>query len=176
MKKITLLLAIFFLASLPSIQAQQTINQERSKINFHITGGGIFKVKGTFTGMQGDFTLDTSSLENAKFNICVDAATINTKNKKRDAHLRNPDFFEVEKHPNICFISSTVTKTTNGFITKGKLTIHGVTKEVEIPFTFSKNTFVGDLVINRFDYDLGKEFGTMRVGTEATVTIVCVVN
>lgn len=176
MKKITCLLAIFFLTSYSTLRAQQIINQEKSKINFHITGGGIFKVKGTFTGMQGDFNLNTASLETASFNICIDAATINTKNKKRDSHLRDPDFFEVEKYPNICFISSEVRKTTSGYITKGKLTIHGVTKEVEIPFTYSKNTFNGDLKINRFDYNLGEDFGTMRVGTEATITITCVIH
>ncbi|WP_452228094.1 YceI family protein [Lacinutrix sp. MEBiC02404] len=42
-----------------------------------------------------------------------------------------------------------MTKTTSDYVTTGNLTIHGVTKEVEIPFAFSKNTFVGDLVINR---------------------------
>ncbi|WP_452226792.1 YceI family protein [Lacinutrix cladophorae] len=176
MKNITFLLAVFFLTNYATIQAQQTINQEKSEINFHITGGGIFKVKGTFTGIQGDFILNTSALENSSFNICVDATTINTKNKKRDAHLRNSDFFDVEKYPEICFISSAVTKTKNGYNTIGNLTIHGVTKEVEIPFTFSKNTFDGNLIINRFDYNLGEEFGTMRVGTEATVHITCKIN
>lgn len=176
MKKLTFTLALFFITSLTYLQAQQLINQEKSKINFHITGGGIFKVKGTFTGMQGDFNLETSALENANFNICVDAATINTKNKKRDIHLRNPDFFEVKKYPNICFESSSITKSTSGYITKGKLSIHGVTKEVAIPFTFTKNTFTGDLVINRLDYDLGKEYGSLRVGKEATITITCVVD
>ncbi|MBQ0788688.1 MAG: YceI family protein [Oceanihabitans sp.] len=176
MKNITFLLALLFICSTSTSKAQQTINKEKSKINFHITGGGIFKVKGTFTGMQGDFNLDTSDLQNANFSICVDAATVNTKNNKRDTHLRTPDFFDVEKYPNICFESSTVTKTSNGYKTTGNLTIHGVTKEIEIPFTFSNNTFVGDLVINRFTYNIGTDFGTMRVGTEATVTITCVLN
>jgi len=176
MKKLSFILALFFITSLASIQAQQTINSKKSVINFNITGGGIFKVKGTFKDMKGDFNLDVNDLENSGFNICVDAATINTKNKKRDAHLRNPDFFDVETYPNICFESSSVTKTANGFTTTGNLTIHGVTKEVTIPFTYTNNTFVGNIVVNRFDYDLGKEFGTMRVGTEAKITITCVVN
>lgn len=176
MKNIAFLLALLFICSTSTSRAQQTINKEKSKINFHITGGGIFKVKGTFTGMQGDFHLDTADLQSANFDICVDAATINTKNKKRDTHLRTSDFFDVEKYPKICFESSSITKTSSGYQTTGKLTIHGVTKDVEIPFTFSENTFTGNLVINRFDYKIGEEFGTMRVGTEATVTITCVLN
>jgi len=173
MKKLTLILTICFVASFINLQAQ-TINTDKSKVKFHITGGGIFKVKGTFTGMAGDFNLNTDALENSNFNICIDAATINTKNKKRDAHLRDPDFFDVEKYPTVCFESNAVKKTGAGFTTSGRLTIHGVTKEVDIPFTFENNTFTGELVVNRFDYDLGKDFGTMRVGTEATITIICV--
>ena len=110
------------------------------------------------------------------FNICIDVATINTKNKKRDAHLLDPDFFDVDTYPTVCFVSTSVTKNDTGYSTTGNMTIHGVTKEVTIPFTFTNNTFTGDIVINRFDYDLGKDYGTMRVGTEATITIICVVN
>lgn len=176
MKKLSFALALLFITGLTSLQAQQNINLEKSKINFHITSVGLFKVKGTFMGMQGKFSLDTSALETASFNICVDAATVNTDNEKRDAHLRNSDFFAVERYPTICFVSSSVNKTSNGYLSKGKLTILGVTKKVKIPFTFSKNMFVGHLTINRFDYDLGKEFGRVRIGKEATVIITCVVN
>lgn len=175
MRKLSFTLALLSITSLASLQAQQTINRKKSKIDFKITGGGIFNVKGTITGMKGSFTLNPVALASANFNICVDAATVKTGNDKRDTHLHTPDFFDVKKYPNICFVSSSVTKTPNGYSTKGKLTLHGVTKEIEIPFTFSNNTFVGNITINRFDYDLGKDYGTFRVGTEATVTITCVV-
>ena len=175
MKKSALLLAFYFVAGLAYIQAQ-TINTEQSEVKFHITGGGIFKVKGAFSGMSGDFNLNTKDLQNASFNICIDAASIDTKNKKRDVHLRDPDFFAVDTYPTICFVSNAVNRTDTGYSTTGNLTIHGVTKEVTIPFTFKNKTFTGDIVVNRFDYDLGKDYGTMRVGTEATITIICVVN
>jgi len=175
MKKLALLLTFYFVASLGYIEAQ-IINTEKSEVKFHITGGGIFKVKGSFSGMSGDFNLNTNDLQNAGFNICIDATTIDTKNKKRDVHLRNPDFFDVDTYPTICFESNTVTKTEIGYATSGNLTIHGVTQEVSIPFTYKNNTFSGDIVVNRFDYDLGKDYGTMRVGTEATIIIICVVN
>lgn len=174
MKKSTLLLIFFFLTSIITVNAQD-INTDKSKVKFHITGGGLFKVKGTFTGMQGNFNLNTETLDNSSFDICIDAATINTKNKKRDKHLKNEDFFNIETYPNICFQSNSVSKTETGYLTKGELTLHGVTKTVEIPFDFKNNTFTGNLVINRFDYDLGKDFGTLRVGKEAKITIICVV-
>ncbi|MBC3758760.1 YceI family protein [Hyunsoonleella sp. SJ7] len=153
----------------------QTIDAKKSKVEFHITGGGLFKVKGTFTGMKGDFNFDETNLENSNFNICIDASTINTKNKKRDAHLKDPDFFDVDKYPTVCFESTAVVRTANGFVTKGNMTILETTRAVEIPFTFENNTFFGELVIDRFDYELGKEYGTIRVGKEATITIKCIV-
>lgn len=175
MKKLALTITLLFISSLVSLQAQQTINQKKSKVDFKITTGGIFNVKGTFTGMKGEFKLDLASLNSSSFNICVDAATIDTDNDKRDTHLHDPDFFNVDKYSTICFVSSSIAKTSEGYSTKGKLTIHGVTKVVTIPFTFSKNTFVGELTIDRFDYKLGEDYGTIRVGTESTVTITCVV-
>lgn len=175
MKTSALVFAFFLLASITTINAQ-SINTDKSKVKFHITGGGLFKVKGTFTGMQGDFNLSTETLDTSSFDICIDASTINTKNKKRDKHLKNEDFFNIETYPNICFKSTSVNKTDTGYITKGELTLHGVTKTIEIPFEYKNNTFTGNLVVNRFDYDLGKDFGTFRVGKEAKITIICVVD
>ncbi len=171
------LLVSLFLVLIVFTPAQaQTIDAQASKVNFHITGGGLFKVKGTFTGMKGDFNFNADALSTSSFDICIDAATVNTKNKKRDAHLREPDFFDVEKYPNICFVSSSVSKTTDGYITKGELTMHGVTKTVEIPFTFKNNTFTGNLEIKRLDYNIGEDYGSIRVGKEATLVIICKVN
>ncbi|MDX1278928.1 YceI family protein [Oceanihabitans sediminis] len=175
MKKILYILTILLLTNITSAYAQQTINQQKSIVNFHISGGVFFKVKGTFTGMQGDFNFDSKAIENANFQICIDAETINTSNNKRDNHLRSPDFFETETYPKICFQSKQVVKSASGYTTIGNLSIHGVTKEVEIPFTFENNIFTGNLTINRFDYDIGLDFGTFRVGREASVTITCVI-
>ncbi len=174
MKTFRILLALLFMCQYAVIQAQDIVS-EQSEINFKTTGGGIFKVKGTFSGMKGEFNLNVNDLENSGFDICIDAETIDTKNKKRDAHLKNEDFFDVELYPTICFVSNAVVKSGDGFITSGELTLHGVTKTVDIPFEFKNNTFTGTFEVNRFDYKLGEDFGTMRVGTMATITITCVV-
>jgi len=154
----------------------QTINTNKSEVKFKITGGGIFTVKGNFTGMKGDFNFSESDVSNSSFNICIDSKTLNTKNEKRDTHLHSADFFDVEKHPTICYTSTSVSKTSDGYKTTGDLTIHGVTKTVEIPFTFKNNKFEGTLEINRFEYKIGEDYGTFRVGETADVTIICKVN
>lgn len=173
MKLFKNLLLIIFISTATIFVNAQSINRDKSEVKFKITGGGIFTVKGNFTGMKGDFNFSESDVSNSKFDICIDSNTLNTKNEKRDTHLHSADFFDVEKFPTICYTSSTVSKTTDGYKTSGDLTIHGVTKSVEIPFTFKNNTFVGEIEINRFDYDIGKDYGTMRVGETAEVTIIC---
>ena len=154
----------------------QTINTDKSEVKFKITGGGIFTVKGNFTGMKGDFSFNESNVSSSRFDICIDSKTLNTKNEKRDTHLHSADFFDVEKYTTICFTSTSVSKTEDGYKTTGELTIHGVTKTVEIPFTFKNNTFEGDIEINRFDFKIGEDYGTMRVGETADVTIICKVD
>ncbi|PWI31033.1 protein yceI precursor [Flavobacteriaceae bacterium LYZ1037] len=154
----------------------QTIDTSNSKIEFKIKGGLIFNVKGTFKGMEGDFNFNEDDLENSSFDICIDAATVNTDNEKRDNHLRTEDFFYVEKYPNICFTSTSVSANGKDYITTGDLTMHGVTKTIDIPFKFSNNTFRGSFDIERLDYKIGEDTGTLTVGSTADVTIICVIN
>ena len=151
----------------------QTIDTQKSEVSFQIKGGGIFKVKGTFTGFTGDFSFNENDLENSSFSICIDTKTVDSNNKKRDEHLRKEDFFNVEQYPNICFESIEVLKTSDGYKTRGKLTILGITNEVEIPFSFNNNVFTGNIIVNRFDFNLGKDYGTFKVGKEANVSIKC---
>ncbi|MEO8932847.1 MAG: YceI family protein [Xanthomarina sp.] len=174
MKQYRGLLLLFFSLNTILISAQ-TIDSNKSVVDFKITGGGIFKVKGIFTGMQGDFNLNEKNLNNSNFDICIDAKSIDTGNNKRDADLRSENFFAVEMYPNICFKSDAISKTNDGYSTTGSLTIHGVTKTVTIPFTFKNNIFKGDLEIERLDYKIGEDYGSFRVGKTASVSITCVV-
>lgn len=176
MNYIKSLLLIVFICSGSLFINAQNIDTDKSEVKFKISGGGIFTVKGNFIGMKGDFNFNESDVSNSSFDICIDSKTLNTKNEKRDDHLHSADFFDVDKYPTICYQSTSVSKTSDGYKTAGELTIHGVTKTVEIPFTFKNNTFEGDIEINRFDYKIGEDYGTMRVGETADVTIICKLN
>ncbi len=169
----TSLLTLLFVLAANYLMHAQTINTKTSVVEFKISAGLIFNVDGTFTGMQGTFNFNESNINNANFDICIDAKTINTDNEKRDTHLRSADFFDVETHPTICYKSSSVSKSETGYTTSGTLTIHGVSKTVTIPFTFKNNTFKGELEINRSDYNIGEDYGTLRAGETATVKIIC---
>jgi len=174
MKSLRLFLALTFIFNIVIAQTQ-TINQEKSVVEFKIGAMGFGKTKGTFKNMKGDFSFNATALNNSNFNVCVDASTVNTKNDKRDKHLKNEDFFNVDVYPKICFESTSITKLNDTYITKGNLILHGITKEVEIPFNFKNNTFTGTIEINRLDYGLGEGTGTFMVSDKVKITITCVI-
>lgn len=153
----------------------QEINKDKSNVAFSISNMKWKTVDGTFSNMTGKVEFNESKPEEAKFEVCVDASTVNTDNKKRDEHLKSADFFHVEKYPKICFTSSSVTKSKDGYLAKGKLTMHGVTKDVEINFTYKDKKFEGTLDVNRLDYKVGVETGGFTIGETAKLKIVCVV-
>lgn len=175
MKKIIIISLALVLSGFNLINAQ-TINSEKSVVSFEIGNMKFKTVEGTFTGMTGDIEFDIDELINARFEVCIDAATVNTGNKKRDDHLRNEDFFHVEQYPEICFTSASIRKAGSEYLTKGTLSMHGVKKTVEIPFSFVDNTFTGRLSLDRFDYNIGEGTNTFMVAKEVVLTIVCVVD
>ncbi|KXX68379.1 YceI family protein [Flammeovirga sp. SJP92] len=175
MNKITLILLTSFCLFISKGYAQE-INTSASKIDFTISNFKVNSVEGFFNGMSGSIQFDENDLSSSEFNVCIDASTVNTDNEKRDDHLKNEDFFDVEKYPKICFTSDEVVKNGNKYITKGNLTLHGVTKEVSIPFVKNGSNLEGKLEIKRLDYDLGKGTGTFTVGDEVEIKITCVLN
>jgi polyisoprenoid-binding protein YceI len=147
----------------------------------------ISNVKGQFTGLRGLLTLDQADLTNSRIDASIDAASINTRDEQRDAHLKSADFFDVEKFPTLSFKSARITRKGDGELTvTGNLSIHGVTRSVtfnvEGPTAPGKdpwgNTRIGlsaTTKINRKDYGLtwnaALETGGILVGEEVTITL-----
>jgi len=175
MKKVIFLVALLSLVNLISSQ----IDSEQSVVNFSIKNFGFNKVTGTFTGFEGTVQFDNHDHSNSNFKVCVDAATVDTGNKKRDEHLRKDDFFDVTNHQQICFTSTEITKLFNGnvgnkYYVKGILTMRGVQKKIEFPFTTDDSMFKGSFTIDRTDFGVGGNSGAM-VGKEVEIEIKCFV-
>ncbi len=132
--------------------------------------------KGTFKGMEGDISFHPDNPSASSFNVCVDASTVNTENKERDEHLKTADFFDAEQFPDICFVSSYTQKTNDGYQVLGILTMHGITKDIIIPFTYTNESLIGQFKINRDDYEVGKDINSFMAGNEITVEIICILN
>jgi polyisoprenoid-binding protein YceI len=109
---------------------------------------------GQFGGLKGTVSFDPNDLANSKFDATIDVSTINTGNGMKNTHAKSEKWFDADKYPTIQFTSSAITKSATGYEAKGTLSMHGVQKEVVIPFTFDDNIFKGTMTVNRLDYNI----------------------
>jgi polyisoprenoid-binding protein YceI len=162
-----------------------TIDKSHSSILFAVKHMVIAKVKGEFTEYSGTISYDQADISKSNVEVTIKTASIDTKDEKRDDHLRNPDFFDAEKFPEITFKSKTIKKSEEGFVATGDLTMRGVTKEIEIPFEITGvitdpwgNTRMGvsaELELNRQDYGISwsksLDTGGLVVGDDVDIEI-----
>src|SRR2546423_9058738 len=109
---------------------------------------------GAFSGLKGSISFDPNDLATSKFEVSVDVATINTGNGMKNTHAKSAQWFDVEKYPTIKFTSTSITKAQAGYEAKGILDMHGVQKEIILPFTFENNVFTSSIKISRLDYNI----------------------
>lgn len=110
--------------------SQFQIDPSHSSVNFSIKHMMIAKVHGGFDKFSGKAVFDPQNLSKSSLEISIEASSINTREAQRDTHLRSPDFFDVEKYPNLTFKSTRFEKDGDGLKVTGDLSIHGVTKSV----------------------------------------------
>ncbi len=133
---------------------------EASTVQFKIKNFG-FNVEGSFKGLKGSIEFNPENATAAKFNVSVDANTVNTDNDMRDNHLREDSYFDVKNHPRISFVSTKITGSNKAgtFFIFGNLEMKGITKEISFPFTATATDggfiFKGEFKINRRDFKVG---------------------
>lgn len=182
MKKTAIVLSVFILAAAftaaPSIWKK---DKSHSRLSFTITHLSLSDVTGGFTDFDVDIQSEKPDFSDAVFTFTAKAASVNTDDEKRDAHLKTADFFDVEKYPGISFKSTSIKKSGNNtFQLTGNLTMHGVTKTVTMNLLHKgtienpmnkKPTAVFQLTgkIDRTDFGIGNQFPAMVVGKEVTI-------
>ena len=124
MKRIIFILGLLLSTSL--IASTFGIDKSHSNVGFKVKHMMISTVTGSLDKFTAEIEYDTKTNKFTKLKGIVDVNSINTDNEKRDGHLKSPDFFDVAKYPNIVF---EMTKQSGDKI-YGKLTMHGVTKDV----------------------------------------------
>jgi polyisoprenoid-binding protein YceI len=146
----------------------------------------VTRVRGRFSDFEGTIQLHEAAPELSSVQFSVKAASIDTNEKDRDAHLRSADFFDVENHPTLTFRSTRVLSKGGGqFDVVGDLTIRGVTKAITLPVTDlgrakdpwgnQRAGFEAETTINRKDFGLtwnaALETGGFLVGDDVKVTL-----
>lgn len=161
------------------------IDPAHTNVNFGIRHLGISTVRGRFDNVAGTIVADAAHPEKSSVNVTIKVASINTGIGMRDDHLKTADFFDAEKYPEITFQSTKISKTRSGFTARGKLTMHGVTREISLPFAVKGpvNDGMGSnrigtttqITLNRRDYGInyGAKManGSLDVGNDVDVTI-----
>jgi polyisoprenoid-binding protein YceI len=106
------------------------IDPVHSSLEFQVRNMGLVTVKGFFADFEGSLEVDESG--HAQASGTIQAASVHTRSEKRDEHLRAPDFFDVEQHPEIAFSVTGVEPDGEALKVHGALTIKGITRPVEL--------------------------------------------
>lgn len=140
------------------------VDPDHASITFKVKHMMLATVTGTFNHVEGWIDVDPNDLTTAKAEGVIDVMSIDTRNKKRDDHLKSDDFFAAEKHPTIKMVLKRVFKKDGQWWAEADLTIRGITKPVQFPFTFTgpvkdpmgndRIAVEGSFTIDRFDYGL----------------------
>jgi polyisoprenoid-binding protein YceI len=142
----------------PSTAQRFVIDASHSSVGFSVRHMMITNVKGEFQKFEGELQYDPRSPETAKISASIEVASINTREEKRDAHLRSADFFDAETYPSIRFDSTRVSKKGEDLEVIGDLTIHGTTRQVSLN--------VSDLTAEHTD-----PWGNRRIGASAKTKV-----
>jgi polyisoprenoid-binding protein YceI len=104
-----------------------------SGINFTVRHMVVSKVRGRFAKFTGTVALDESDITRSSVEATIDVSSIDTGTAQRDDHLRSADFFDVERFPEIRFLSTRIEKVSGDrYRLTGELTIHGVTRSIAL--------------------------------------------
>ncbi len=157
-----LVLGVGVLLSSSVFAADYTLDKAHSTISFSAKHLMVSKTTGSFSDYDGTISFDPNDLVASKIEITVKAASIDTRNEKRDEHLKGADFLDAEKFPAVTFVSKSIAKEGDTYTLTGDLTLKGVTKEITVPAEISGpvtspmgGTAIGinaNFKVNRQDY------------------------
>lgn len=161
------------------------IDPSHTHVGFSVRHLMVSKVRGAFSGVRGTINIAADPLDSS-VEATIDMTSIDTRDEQRDAHLRSPDFFDVEKYPTMTYRSTAVRPDGKGqWVAEGELTLHGVTRSVPLEVTFggagsdpwggARAGFSARAEIDREDFSLTwnqvLETGGIAVGKKVNIEI-----
>ncbi|MFM7073250.1 MAG: YceI family protein [Planctomycetota bacterium] len=152
-----------------------------SSVSFKARHLDISWIHGRFNEVDGKFAIDRQDPSKSSFQLTIKADSVDTANKARDEHLRQPDYFDTKQFPTIDFKSTAVKAIDGGFEVTGDFTMHGVTKKITFPLMGGKEIesrgvkrvgFATELKLKRSDFKFDKS-AIGAIGDEAIIIIDC---
>lgn len=153
--------AVLCLANGAAAADKYMIDKVHSNLGFSVKHNMVSTVRGNFTDFTGEIMLDAMDMTKSTVMVTIKTASISTGAEGRDNHLKSPDFFDAATYPEITFKSTRIEKKSDGWVAHGMFTMHGVTKEIALPFNFNgpftggRGKLIGvdaSTMINRQDY------------------------
>ena len=143
--------------ALNELNGTYVLDPSHSTFSFVTRHAMVTKVRGSFEKFEGQAIVDGSSPETSSLSVNIDVASVTTRNADRDAHLRSADFFDVERFPNMVFVSTNIAVDGDTVEVTGDLTIKDVTNSVTFPLEYQGSA--------------KDPFGNTRVGFEGSVQV-----
>jgi len=183
LKNITILIIVCWFPFSTWGQNVWKIDPGHSNVQFEVTHLSISTVTGKFTEFSGEIKSNGDSFDGAQINVSVGVGSIDTENLTRDKHLKEDDFFNVKKYPQMTFTSTSFKRNSETeYLVTGQLTIRDVTREISFIATYGGQIKTGEMIIrafsasftiNRFEYKLKwddtLDTGGLVVGDEVTI-------
>lgn len=153
-----------------------------SSVSFKAPYLDISFIHGRFNEVEGNFVIDRQDPSKSQFDLTIKADSVDTANKPRDEHLRQPDYFDTKQFPTITFKSTAVKAVETGYEVTGDFTMHGVTKKITFVLKGGKEKdfrgmkrvgFSTELSVKRSDYSFDKS-GIGPIGDDTLIMIDCV--
>ncbi|MDX2015078.1 MAG: YceI family protein [Myxococcaceae bacterium] len=135
-----------------------SLDVTHAELGFKVRHMMVSWTRGTFDRFSGTLELDEKDVSKSKVSVSIEVASVNTKVKERDDHLRGPDFFDVEKHPTMTFTSTGFAQKNGRLEVTGQLTIRGVSRKVVLD-------------ADPFPAAVKDPWGKWRTGTRATTKL-----
>ena len=140
----------------------------------------LFDVPGRFTKYKAEIKGDPAAPSGASVRLDIDASSIDTANTTRDKHLRSADFFDVAKYPRITFVSKEVRREGDKVIVKGSLSLHGMTRDLELPFVAAEGvngagvqtwSYRAVMPLDRLDFGVGADSVAAKISLKRPVEL-----
>lgn len=181
MKKMYLFVVVAFTSLQVSAQTTWKSDPAHSQVSFGITHNSISEVEGLFRDFNIKIVSSEANYSDAKYDMSVDIASVDTGIDMRDDHLRSDEFFDAEKYPKMTFKSQSVEKVSeNKYKVGGDLTLRGITKPVELNVWYrgTNETEEGPVSgfqitgkVKRSDFDLGPKFPEAVLSDEVWIKV-----
>jgi len=148
------------------------IQPEASEITFRATSR-LMNADGRFSRFSGDVMVDPTVLTSGRINLTIDAPSLDTGIEMRDKHLRSSDFFDVDRFPTVVFQSLRVEAAGRRATVVGRLTMHGVTREISVPIdvqiTHTALVPTAAFIVHRGEYGINYNSFVNPIGNEVRV-------